>query len=484
MEAAFYGLSKGVVVANPIMAKPTTSAAFDVKLQLLPPKIKPLISPSTLNPQILAIRQQQEVLRETHEKQLVQYLTESKFVERLAEVVKAHVESGMTTNLMKSFDSNPKFIALALRLAQFLYKLYPYWTVKSTEGSATLFSTTLFYYAGLDPITSNQKFSLGELELKWFTYAKSQKLHSEFLVWTIWEAIEDAVANHYILIQQSKLPQTASSLIGGSSYGLSKANRKNMLKSQRRFILPPRVYYHAPDIVLQSVLRSLSRVGGACRKEAERDAQHACGGKEDSCQRCVVRYRGFNIRKDNRGRRNTQKGQPRGRYSFRIWNTDWTPLIMDGEQLVISSENSNSGAKKVVTALKQAGAIEVGDPDFTDFYMTSLAELDPDRPEWHKAYERTRFYHYEGRFVPRKRTIGKEKGRKSYQVEGIAEVQAFEGERFSVPFTSDEQVKEAVNKVLSGQLSIRAIQRQSLLYNKPKAKREQFIKHKLNPPAV
>ena len=188
------------------MAKPT-SAAVDVKLQLLPPpKIKPLISFSTLNPQLLAIEQQQAALLERHEKELQQYLTETKFVERLAEVAKDHLQSGVQQNLIKSFDSNKKFLALALELAIFLYKLYPYWTVESNR---------LFYYSGFESATSNRYFTLMVLRDAISAYNVTSKLFDRVANYMIWQEIEDAVANHYILIQQGTLPKPAA-VVGGS----------------------------------------------------------------------------------------------------------------------------------------------------------------------------------------------------------------------------------------------------------------------------
>lgn len=265
----------------------------------------------------------------------------------------------------------------------------------------------------------------------------------------------------------------------------------------RRFIGTPLHWYSIPSCFLQQQQHQHGeqrRVGGARRAKARGENLNCA--QEDSYGRCVIRFRGYNVRNGNRGRRPVQAGK-RGWYRFRVWNTDWTPLIMNDKQLVISAENSNSGAKKVVSALKQAGVIQVGDPEYTDFYMTSRSELDPDGPFTTKAFGRTRFYHYEGRFIPRRRTVVRQKvggvrGRqqrqrrqqlggqtRQYQVEGVAEVQAFEGERFSVPFVKMSQVRDAVQKVLSGQASIRSIQRQSMLYKKPKEQRNAFMQYRL-----
>ena len=190
------------------MSKPK-SGAIDVKLQLQPPKIKPLISFSTLDPQIIAIRQQQEALRERDEKQLVKYLIETKFFERMAEIVKNHMELGISTSLVKPLDSNKKFLALALEFARFLYKLYPHWTVEQ------YIDAKLFYYAGVQPISENVSFSLFEARSAWGDYNDEHKLYSTVGNYFIWQEIEDAVANHYILIQQGKLPKVAS-IVGGS----------------------------------------------------------------------------------------------------------------------------------------------------------------------------------------------------------------------------------------------------------------------------
>jgi hypothetical protein len=263
----------------------------------------------------------------------------------------------------------------------------------------------------------------------------------------------------------------------------------------RRMILPPRIFQRAPNLVFwqpqpqpqpqqqqqeqqqqQQQHQQMMRVGGMQRRKTRRP-DLGCA-RQDSHGRCLVRFRGYNLRRGNRGRRPLQVGK-RGWYRFRIWNTDWTPLIMDDKQLIVSAENSNSGAKKVVSALKQAGVVKVGDPDYTDFYMTSRSEVDPDTPQAEHVFGRTRFYHYEGRFIPRRRTVKRLRGRKVYQVEGVAEVQAFEGERFSVPFVEMNVVKAVVRKVLSGEVSIRAIQRQSMIYKKSKQKRNAFIQYLL-----
>jgi hypothetical protein len=184
----------------------------------------------------------------------------------------------------------------------------------------------------------------------------------------------------------------------------------------------------------------------------------------------------------------------RGRFRFKAWHTNWQPIKIGNRQLAVDAENSNAAAKKVVSRLKKAGVIELGDPEMYGFYITSVVELDPKLAKPGKVSRRTRFYHYEGRFVPRKTHVSREADERrkrrlarlgqniqtvEYDVQGVAEVSAVEGERFSVPFVDMADVRLAVEKVLDGKTNIRSIQRQSMLDNKPKEQRIRFIKAKL-----
>lgn len=237
------------------------------------------------------------------------------------------------------------------------------------------------------------------------------------------------------------------------------------LESHRRIVLPPKVFQRAPDLLRLDELNELKqmkpkRVGGAKAK---------------------LRYRGLNKEKEFRGRRSARiRGtkHSRGWFRFRMFYPDWTPITIDDQDFV-EAENSNAAAKKVITALKQAGVINVGDPDYTDFYLTSQAEINPDNPRRTRFMNRTRFYHYEGRFIPRPRTV--RRGR-TYDVDGVAEVHLFEGERFSVPYWNPTLAQDAINKVLRGETSIRSIQRQSMIDTKSKRKRKAFIQYKLHNP--
>jgi hypothetical protein len=273
---------------------------------------------------------------------------------------------------------------------------------------------------------------------------------------------------------------------------IDKLGRVVRIRPPRFLLPPPRPIIHVLDVrPMMTVPAGTARVGGARAKR---------------------RFRGLNVRQGFEGIRS--RGGCRGWFEFKAWYNDWEPIMVgENKQLTVQAENSNSAAKKVVTALKQADVIGVDDPDMYDFYMTSTAELDPvlglnleddqERKVRRRTVpRRTRFYHYDGRFVSRPTTVvkrqnhrkpcGEEQKRnagqnnvgKVYQVEGVAVVRAFDGERLSVPFTNINHVKDAVNKVLSGQTNIRSIQRQSMLNQaKSLGARRKFINRKLgNPP--
>lgn len=219
------------------------------------------------------------------------------------------------------------------------------------------------------------------------------------------------------------------------------------------------------------------------------------------------RFRGLNLRKGGRPERETayKRGplgklvRQRGWFNFKVWTPDkpdepgFLPIEWDnGDQVVVGAENSNSAAKKVINILKRVGLVEVDGKEPFDFYMTSLAELGPEAKK--EVPARTRFYHYQGRFVSVPRTFLKvRRGKKremrasklamapmkEVTVEGVAVVNAFDGERFSVPFVEMDKVKEAVRKVLKGKTSIRSIQRQSMLGDKTIDSRMKFIEAQL-----
>jgi hypothetical protein len=204
------------------------------------------------------------------------------------------------------------------------------------------------------------------------------------------------------------------------------------------------------------------------------------------------RFRGLNLKTRVKvgGRRLDAHGKPspdgsRGRFQFKAWYTDWQPILMDNKQLTVAAENSNAAAKKVVSALKQAGRIGIDDPDPYGFYMTSVAELNPEyaQQERGRVDSRTRFYHYEGRFILRQKRVTRQReyGFKTFDVDGVATVSAVDGHRFSVPFTDMARVRDAVNKVLLGQTNIRSIQRQAMLNGyKQLWARRQFINYRLH----
>lgn len=209
----------------------------------------------------------------------------------------------------------------------------------------------------------------------------------------------------------------------------------------------------------------------------------------------VPRFRGLNLRLGNQPLRDKPvvRGGPRrrGRFNFKVWTSDkpdelgFDPIMWNGEHLTVEAENSNAAAKKVVNILRRGGEIQMDALDPYDFYMTSEAEINPERKDavTRDIPPRTRFYHYEGRYISKPSIFTKKyRGRvREVAVEGLAEVSAFDGERFSVPFPSTdmERVKEAVRKVLNGIASIRAIQRQSMLGNKSIQNRMKFIEAKI-----
>jgi len=250
-----------------------------------------------------------------------------------------------------------------------------------------------------------------------------------------------------------------------------------MMAPMPGFILPPRVFHRAPRLLMEiqnkAVTEKPSRVGGSkgnCQP----------GGNGRGCIPAGRRFRGYNIRtyENPAPRRGRPRQTHRGQFLFKAFNTDWSEIKNgEGNQLMVTAENSNAGAKKVISALKQLGTIQIGEADAYDFYMTSGARLDPSKA--FNVAPRTRFYHYEGRFIAKPTEVTKQRGRKRYEVEGIAEVSAVDGERFAVPFSNMEKVQEAVTKILSGQVSIRSIQRQSMLDNKERADRRRFIEQRL-----
>ena len=151
---------------------------------------------------------------DTHNEELICFCKANFVREKLWDISAEHLQIGISKQLLKPLDFNPKFLQLAQEVAIFLYKIFSNFTIGVAPGSVCAFVYPDREFLSTKRLESYLDYSNDEAlaikmkKSKGLTYGYVQEFVREFIC---------SIALHYSLIQQKQQKAIASTATAASA---------------------------------------------------------------------------------------------------------------------------------------------------------------------------------------------------------------------------------------------------------------------------
>ena len=168
-------------------------------------------------------------------------LCKANFVrEKLWDIAAEHFQTGVSKQLLKPLNSNPKFLQLAQEVAIFLHKIFPHFTVAVAYETICSF---VYPDRELFPMRLEGYLDYSNDNAWGLTVLRSKGLNSAYIEEVMREFI-CSIALHYSLIQQKQQKAIASTATAASSAAVKSGGKSYWSHSRFLVRLPRRVRYN------------------------------------------------------------------------------------------------------------------------------------------------------------------------------------------------------------------------------------------------